>query len=112
MSHTVYISEYLNKIKRGKPVFNELKKLAKEGKIDLKEIPLNKNEWCRDYMPVRGSDGRYTLFRYMPSYHIGYPTYESTIPDQKEILRAINLTYEDASEIILDGGAIEIFGTT
>ena len=58
MSNTVYVSNYLRKTNRGKPVYNEFKKLEAEGRLTLKEIPDNKNEWCRDYMPVKAADGK------------------------------------------------------
>jgi agmatine deiminase len=106
MPQLVYISEYLNKTNRGEGVVKALKNYLGSR---LKEIPLNKNEWCRDYMPVKASDGSLVLFNYMPSYLLGRPTYEATIPEQEMICNALELNFE-TSNIILDGGAIEIFG--
>jgi len=106
MSSTVYVSEYLEKTYRGKPVVKEFDKIL--GKR-LKKIPDNKNEWCRDYMPVKASDGSLVLFKYMPSYMVGRISYEATVPeDREDICNTLGLEYE-ASDIILDGGAIEIF---
>jgi len=109
MANKVYISEYLRNTYRGKPVYDDLKTLEKKGKITLAEIPNNKNEWCRDYMPVKGSNSQLTLFKYRPPYLIGSESNEKTIPDQKAIVTSIHPTYADLTEIIMDGGAIEIF---
>ncbi|MCK9401395.1 MAG: agmatine deiminase family protein [Bacteroidales bacterium] len=108
MEHLVYISEYLIKIDRGKKVANAIEEAF--GKR-LEKIPSNSNEWCRDYMPVKASDGKLVLFKYMPSYLVGWKSYEKSIPeDQQAICRSIGLDFEEC-DVILDGGAIEIFGT-
>lgn len=103
---TVYISDYLRKTDRGKLIAEELKKILGAG--NLIEIPDTKNEWCRDYMPVKGSEGQMVLFKYFPSYILGRTTLEKTIPDQNAICDKLELKYEP-SDLILDGGAIEIF---
>lgn len=100
----VYISDYLKNTIRGKDVSKELHEILGDM---LVEIPDNKNEWCRDYMPVKGSGGQLVLFKYLPSYIVGRATLEKTLPDQKVICEILGLKYE-TSEIILDGGAIEI----
>ncbi len=111
MNQTIYISAYLKKTIRGKHIAAELKSILGDS---LKEIPdplHAKNEWCRDYMPVKASDGTHVLFRYMPSYLMGSIKYEKTIPDQLTICKALDIKVKDnmVQEIILDGGAIEIF---
>lgn len=102
----IYVSQYMKNTDRGKPVFEALQKI--NGEVEPKEIPANKNEWCRDYMPVRGSQGQLVLFKYRPSYLLGSKTNEATIPDQKAICDTLGLQYEP-SDVILDGRAIEIF---
>ncbi|MCK3683987.1 agmatine deiminase family protein [Maribellus sp. YY47] len=101
----VYISEYLKNTIRGKLITNTLKEIL--GK-KLSEIPQNKNEWCRDYMPVKGYGGHLVLFKYSPSYIVGRTTLEKTIPEQKQICNNLGLEYTESS-VILDGGAIDIF---
>jgi agmatine deiminase len=103
---TVFISEHLGNTDRGKNISKELQKILGE---KLLKIPnTNKNEWCRDYMPVKGFGGHLVLFKYSPSYIVGRTTLEKTIPDQKQICNKLGLEYTESS-IILDGGAIEIF---
>ena len=102
----VYISDYLRKTDRGKFVAHELKDIL--GEEMIAEIPeSSNNEWCRDYMPVKGSNGQLVLFKYLPSYIIGRTTLEKTIPIQETICKNLGLEFE-TSEVILDGGAIEI----
>lgn len=103
---TIYFSDFLKKIDRGKFIAKELKNIL--GRAKWEEIPdTNKNEWCRDYMPVKGYGGHLVLFKYSPSYIVGRTTLEKTIPNQKEICKSLGLKYEE-SNVILDGGAIEI----
>lgn len=102
----VYISDYLKKTDRGKFIVQKLKSIL--GEEIIAEIPdNNNNEWCRDYMPVKGSSGHLVLFKYLPSYILGRTTLEKTIPDQKAICDNLDLKYVQ-SYVILDGGAIEI----
>lgn len=106
----IYISEYLGKTNAGKGIA-EFFKDCLTTKYDIKviEIPLNKNEWCRDYMPVKNAKGELIQFTYNPSYLRAYPTYRKTIPeDQKAINEHLGLTIKQYSNIILDGGAVEI----
>ena len=116
MKQIVYISEYLKNTVRGKPVYNALKNLEKdkEAGFELKEIPSplhNKNEWCRDYMPVRNAKNELILFEYNPSYLREYKTHRETIPDQEKICNELKLkVIHRPPRIILDGGAVEVYG--
>ena len=113
MKQTVYISEHLSKAKNkglyyGKSVFNELQEI--EG-IEIKPIKNNSgNVWCRDYMPVKSASGKYVQFTYHPSYMGEMIKYKDNFPDSKKLHDKLKLECEE-SKIILDGGAIEIFGT-
>lgn len=112
---TIYISGYLKNTDRGRHIAKELKEIAQNPlyNFQIKEIPdpyHSKNEWCRDYMPIKGVDGKYYLFKYQPSYLVGRKTYEETIPNQAELCDALKIPVTPV-DIILDGGAIEILGT-
>jgi agmatine deiminase len=109
MQDTVYISEYLNKVGRGKPVVHQLRKLEAEGHFQIREIRQNRNEWCRDYMPVRGANRKQVLFNYKPHYLASSIKGSATIPDQRLICRELGLDFIDASDLTLDGGAIDIY---
>jgi len=111
MSQTIYISGYLKKTIRGKGIVEKLNALENE----IVQIPDKfhaNNEWCRDYMPVKATDGTYVLFCFLPSYIVGRSSYEKTIPDQLAICHALDIPVLDdkVHDIILDGGAIEIRG--
>ncbi|HEX8332577.1 MAG TPA: agmatine deiminase family protein [Segetibacter sp.] len=111
MIPTIYISEYLEKTDRGKSVVKQLKNYASENYYDLRSIPFNKNEWCRDYMPVLSSVGEAVLFSYKPKYLLSSKSGLASIPNQKKICKELNLKYKDCSDIVLDGGAIDIHNT-
>ena len=104
----VYVSEYLKNTNRGALVFERLSEILGDR---LKEIHGNKNEWCRDYMPIRGANGKLVQFRYQPSYVVGKTTYEKTVPTNLPAsLKELGIQIDEESEIILDGGAIDIHG--
>jgi len=112
MKQRLYISESLENTDKGRNVAKELKTLGSDSSLEMEVsvIPnlLNrKNEWCRDYMPVKAADGTLILFRYYPSYLRGSLSNLKTIPDQPYLCDNLSLKYK-VSEIILDGGAIEI----
>lgn len=112
MKEKLYISGYLKGTDRGKRIVEKLYEIHTRYNFDLVEIsaPLHaKNEWCRDYMPVKGANGINVLFKYNPSYLMGAITNEKTIPQQSQVCDELNITYKQ-SQIIMDGGAIDIFG--
>lgn len=87
---TIYISGHLKNTDRGRHIAKSLIQIAKNPaynfKIEeIKEPYHRKNEWCRDYMPTRSANGIYKLFKYRPSYMMGYTSYEKMIPDQVKL---------------------------
>jgi len=60
-------------------------------------------------MPVKWADGRLILFRYNLSYLREFPTHRKAIPYQEKLCIELKLKVIQ-SNIILDGGAIEICG--
>ncbi len=111
---TIYISGHLKNTDRGKHIAKELHQIAQNSSYNFQiiEIPNpfhSKNEWCRDYMPLKGSDGQYKSFKYRPSYMMDYASYEKMIPDLVKLCKELKLSAEE-QDIILDGGAIEILG--
>ena len=114
MTKEIFISEYLGKTNAGKEIVQSLQKFVREhARYKLRKIPYNKNEWCRDYMPVKNAKGDLIQFTYNPSYLREYKTYRETIPEnQKKINQALDLDIKENnfSNIILDGGAVEIHG--
>lgn len=111
MKQTVYISGYLPKAKNkdgqyGASVFNKLQEIDE---IEIKLIKSNNdNVWCRDYMPVKSASGKYVHFKYQPAYMIG-EKYKDNFPIREKLQKEFQLPDYKTSDIILDGGAIEIF---
>jgi agmatine deiminase len=109
MKEQVFIAAHLPFDKKGyaESVYNELKKTDK---IDLVEIQNhNTYVWCRDYMPVKSSTGKYVQFTFAPPYLTEAKTWKKRIPDTDKIHQELKLDCVK-SEIILDGGAIEVHG--
>lgn len=89
--------------------------VQKFNELDFLHIELDGNNvWCRDYLPVKGIEDRYVFFEYKPIYNIGTDVGKQQLEDA-ELARqdwkkknpAINST---SSELVLDGGAIEVSG--
>ena len=111
---TVYLSAYLRETDYGKPVFNQLVKELETAGYGVKIIVKhhNNNEWCRDYMPIKASDGSLVKFKYEPGYLMEAKKWRKTIPDTDKILLDMNIEVNDTCDLKLDGGAIEIHGRT
>ncbi|MCJ7447976.1 MAG: agmatine deiminase family protein [Bacteroidales bacterium] len=114
MKQQLYISEYLGNTDRGRNIAQKIHFLVSDPTLNFEVIEIpnsvnNKNEWCRDYMPVKATDGELVLFSYNPSYLRESKKDRSTIPNQQAICRKLGLKPE-TTDIILDGGAIEIYG--
>jgi agmatine deiminase len=112
MNERVIISGYLKKTKRGKAVYEDLKRILGTLLFEIPDPLHARNIWCRDYMPIKASDGTNVLFRYMPGYLLGDEGDEWTIPDQIEVCNSAGIEVLDkkVQDIVLDGGAIEICG--
>ncbi|MBA7569241.1 Agmatine deiminase [subsurface metagenome] len=105
MENVVYLSSYLSKSKHGKSVAEQLGDKLPEYGYNVNSIEIEvKNEWCRDFMPIKTKSGKLVQFRYNPSY---LAIDDARIPDVRKIHKQLNLECID-SELILDGGAIEI----
>ncbi|WP_346855404.1 agmatine deiminase family protein [uncultured Draconibacterium sp.] len=114
MTQTVYISEYLkddvsNKVKYGEHVYQQLNNIDE---IEIKKIEKHsKNVWCRDYMPIKGATGELVHFDYSPPYMMDTDKWKARRPKREDLRNDLKVPSID-SDIILDGGAIEIHGTS
>lgn len=102
----VIVSQSLKWKDHGNPVFVQLQQILGDR---LKVLPIS-NEWCRDYLPVKGAHGKHVLFKYAPTYLIGDKTHEKTIPlNLPSALNKLGIAFE-ISEVVLDGGGIVMHG--
>ena len=104
MQKTVYVADQLKKHGFSKPVYEKIKFHLGDEKYGyhIKELEnVNKNIWCRDYMPVRNCKSNLVKFHYNPSY--------THLPVTNSVCEQID-EYVIDSPIILDGGSIEVFG--
>jgi len=109
MKEKVYVAAHLPFDKKGyaESVYKELKNTDE---IDLEEIQNHNNYiWCRDYMPVKSSTGKLVQFTFAPPYMTESKKWKERIPNTNKIHADLSLDYVK-SNIILDGGAIEVCG--
>ncbi len=67
-------------------------------------LPETKDYWCRDYMPIPLSGGKYLQYRYFPNY-LNNSKNRKFITDTSKVSSVLNLQCI-ISDIILDGGNV------
>lgn len=82
--------------------FIEIQEILNNNKIELGIIPMTKDIWARDYMPIQVSENEYVQYRYEPKYLDDYPE-RRTPPSELEFLKDYNII---TSNINLDGGNV------
>lgn len=104
---TVYCSDLLKQ--KYSLTYASLREALRSRSIPCETLPGTKDVWCRDYLPVKGANGPMVQFRYFPTYlrdseHRGKITTFDCYQHLSFAKKVIT------SEIILDGGAIEVCG--
>ncbi len=111
MKNQLFISACLKHISYSREVVQQIYDCLLPYEVEVKEIENHRNNvWCRDYMPVMNAKGEWVQFRYYPQYMIQDKKYLAQIPDNQAIkteLKSLGIEVVP-SNIILDGGAIEI----
>ncbi len=109
MKKEVFVSNYLYKTEYGRILAEQLETKLEIFGYELTKLSLKeKNEWCRDYLPVKSATGKLIQFVYKPSY---LSENDKRIPKVDDFYKIIG-SPDDLSKIILDGGAIEVYGNT
>jgi len=112
MQKTVYVADQLKKHGFSKPVYEKIRFHLGDEKYGyhIKELEnVNKNIWCRDYMPVRNCKGHLIKFDYSPSYLMASKSGIKSRPQTNVLKSQIDDNVTD-SNIIIDGGSVEIYG--
>lgn len=114
MKQTIYIASALANDKDsegnayGQQVYKQLKNLL-NGQV--KEIQQHRKKvWCRDYLPVKNAKGQLVQFAYAPAYMRDTKKWKERIPAPLELHKELGLENVILSNIILDGGNVELFG--
>ncbi|MBA7528607.1 putative agmatine deiminase [subsurface metagenome] len=114
MKKRIIISAYLknDKNKYGKlfglDVYKSLYKIDELEIIEIKKSHKN-NVWCRDYMPIKRTDGQLVQFRYSPGYMTASEKWKKCLAVARDIHKELKIR-AIPSNIIMDGGAIEVLG--
>lgn len=76
----------------------------------ITEVPQTADIWVRDFMPIRNTKDKWTLFRYYPRY-LQNPTYKDLISDNQQICQSLHIDFQYV-ELIVDGGSVVYKGNT
>lgn len=102
-NQTVYLSELL-RTKFPTSCENLIKILEKHN-VKYAFLKGTKDIWCRDYMPIQTTSGKFIQFKYDPSYLRGEKEWEESRSDVREVCRLNNINAK-FSEINIDGGNV------
>lgn len=102
-TNIIYFSEL---IKNYSVTYNQIKELLDSLNISYGFLPLTKDIWARDYMPIQISDNKFVEYRYDPDYLQGEAKGYRNLKTYTDIVcEALNLK-TIKSDIILDGGNV------
>lgn len=101
--NAVYFSEWL---KKDYPdIFKGLAVILNRHDVAYDIIPITKDVWCRDYMPLQLDKERYLCYEYKPDYLMKNANNRKYITDSLNVCRDMQLNIKEAP-IIIDGGNV------
>lgn len=83
--------------------FKGLERILKRLGIRYGLLPLTRDIWCRDYMPIQIDKDNFVQFKYEPSYLFDSKKHRDTITNTTKVCQAIGIK-PLLSDIRLDGG--------
>ncbi len=84
--------------------FLELMGIFNECNVKFSILPMTRNIWARDFMPIQVSDDHFAQFVYNPDY-MQSATQQKNLSDVDDICRRINIVTEK-SKLKVDGGNV------
>lgn len=104
MEETIYMSKWLRDTPSTTEVFSDLFSAITESGNVVKIIENSNDYWCRDYMPVCITGGKYVGYIYRPDYLWDHKTLHKFITEQENAVAGLSLSLKDRLDIIFDGG--------
>jgi agmatine deiminase len=101
--NTLYFSELLPTV--APLLWRELTAALDENSIPYQLLPLTKDIWAVDYMPVQVSRTEFVQFRYDPSY-LKFKKYDHKRTDAIPVMEALHLPEAVKNPLRLDGGNV------
>lgn len=86
-------------------IFAGLTATLEKYRVTCGTIPLTRDLWCRDYMPIQIDDGRFVCYSYRPDYLTKSSSDRRFITDSREVCRRLRLDAK-YSDIVIDGGNV------
>jgi len=101
--NAVYFSEWL---KKDYPdIFKGLAVILNRHDVAYDIIPITKDVWCRDYMPLQLDKERYLCYEYKPDYLMNSARNRKYITDSLNVCRGMQLNIKK-TPFIMDGGNV------
>ena len=88
-------------------IYKDVCEILDANNVAHEMLPLTKDYWCRDYMPVQYASNRFSQFVYNPDYLKGKEKY---ITDVDKVMKKIDRTnlIVNHSSLVIDGGNIVV----
>lgn len=102
--NTLYFSELLPK--QAPQLWQQLRTVLDEHRIPYQLLPLTKDIWAVDYLPVQVSRSEFVQFRYDPSYLKEFKKDAGKCTDAVPVLAALAMPAATPSSLRLDGGNV------
>ncbi|RZK57190.1 MAG: hypothetical protein EOO87_03535 [Pedobacter sp.] len=88
------------------PVFSlQLERVLGNADLHFDFLPLTKDVWAVDYMPIQLKSNEFLQFKYQPDYLLNTVKWRKTISDTDLICESIGLKTKK-TEVVLDGGNV------
>ena len=88
-------------------IYKDVCEILDANNVAHETLPLTKDYWCRDYMPIQYASNRFSQFVYNPDYLKGKEKY---ITDVDKVMKKIedNNFIVNHSSLVIDGGNIVV----
>ena len=88
-------------------IYKDVCEILDANNVAHETLPLTKDYWCRDYMPIQFACDRFSQFVYNPDYLRGKEKY---ITDVDKVMKKIDRTnlIVNHSSLVIDGGNIVV----
>lgn len=101
--NVVYFSEWLKK--DYSDIYKGLAVILNRHDVAYDIIPITKDVWCRDYMPLHLDKERYLCYEYKPDYLMNSARNRKYITDSLNVCRGMQLNIKK-TPLIMDGGNV------
>ena len=88
-------------------IYKDVCEILDANNVAHETLPLTKDYWCRDYMPIQYASNRFSQFVYNPDYLKGKEKYITDVDKVMNKIEDKNFTINHSS-LVIDGGNIVV----